>query len=93
LGENSLVRFVVEQLKHLKDADSANSMAHRMNIEAGKKLFAQRKFTVKPELGILKEWLSISEAPSIERDQTFVVPAQQLLPDDHLASQLFLVCR
>ena len=38
-----------------KDPDSVDAMAHRMKTEAGKKFYAQRKSTVEPVLGIIKE--------------------------------------
>ena len=38
-----------------KDPDSVDAMAHRMKTEAGKKFYAQRKSTVEPVFGIIKE--------------------------------------
>jgi Transposase DDE domain len=38
-----------------KDTDSAAAMAHRMKTEAGKDFYAQRKSTVEPVFGIIKE--------------------------------------
>ena len=38
-----------------KDLDSVEAMAHRMKTEAGKKFYAQRKSTVEPVFGIIKE--------------------------------------
>ena len=38
-----------------KNADSVAAMAHRMKTEAGKKFYAQRKSTVEPVFGIIKE--------------------------------------
>lgn len=38
-----------------KDADSVGAMTHRMKTEAGKKFYAQRKSTVEPVFGIIKE--------------------------------------
>jgi len=38
-----------------KDPDSVNAMAHRMKTEAGKAFYAQRKSTVEPVFGIIKE--------------------------------------
>jgi transposase len=38
-----------------KNADSVVAMAHRMKTEAGKKFYAQRKSTVEPVFGIIKE--------------------------------------
>lgn len=38
-----------------KNADSVGKMAHRMKTEAGKNFYAQRKSTVEPVFGIIKE--------------------------------------
>jgi hypothetical protein len=38
-----------------KDPDSVDAMTHRMKTEAGKKFYAQRKSTVEPVFGIIKE--------------------------------------
>jgi hypothetical protein len=38
-----------------KNADPVAAMAHRMKTEAGKKFYAQRKSTVEPVFGIIKE--------------------------------------
>lgn len=38
-----------------KDPDSVDAMAHRMRTEAGKEFYAQRKSTVEPVFGIIKE--------------------------------------
>ena len=38
-----------------KDPDSVEAMAHRMKTEAGKEFYAQRKSTVEPVFGIIKE--------------------------------------
>ena len=38
-----------------KDPDSVGAMAHRMKTEAGKEFYAQRKSTVEPVFGIIKE--------------------------------------
>jgi hypothetical protein len=38
-----------------KDPDSVDAMAHRMKTEAGKAFYAQRKATVEPVFGIIKE--------------------------------------
>src|SRR5664280_814266 len=38
-----------------KDADSVDAMAHRMKTDVGKALYAQRKSTVEPVFGIIKE--------------------------------------
>jgi len=38
-----------------KDPDSVDAMAHRMKTEVGKKFYAQRKSTVEPVFGIIKE--------------------------------------
>ena len=38
-----------------KDVDSVDAMAHRMKTAAGKKFYAQRKSTVEPVFGIIKE--------------------------------------
>ena len=38
-----------------KDADSVTAMEHRMKTEDGKKFYAQRKATVEPVFGIIKE--------------------------------------
>jgi hypothetical protein len=38
-----------------KDPDLVEAMAHRMKTEAGKKFYAQRKSTVEPVFGIIKE--------------------------------------
>ena len=38
-----------------KNPDSVEAMAHRMKTEAGKEFYAQRKSTVEPVFGIIKE--------------------------------------
>ena len=38
-----------------KDPDLVDAMAHRMKTEAGKLFYAQRKSTVEPVFGIIKE--------------------------------------
>ena len=38
-----------------KDSDSVDAMAHRLKTEAGKAFYAQRKSTVEPVFGIIKE--------------------------------------
>jgi len=38
-----------------KDPDSVDAMAHRMKTKAGKEFYAQRKSTVEPVFGIIKE--------------------------------------
>jgi len=38
-----------------KDADSVVAMEHRMKSEAGREFYAQRKSTVEPVFGIIKE--------------------------------------
>jgi hypothetical protein len=38
-----------------KDPDLVEAMAHRMKTEAGKEFYTQRKSTVEPVFGIIKE--------------------------------------
>ena len=38
-----------------KDPDLVEAMTHRMKTEAGKEFYAQRKSTVEPVFGIIKE--------------------------------------
>jgi hypothetical protein len=42
-----------------KDPDSVDTMANRMKTEASKEFYAQRKSTVEPVFGMIKEVMSL----------------------------------
>ena len=53
--ENIFEERVAKAPEAPKNPDSVEAMAHRMKTEAGKEFYAQRKSTVEPVFGIIKE--------------------------------------